>query len=180
MTESATTTSEDVQSHTQDTPDAELGKKLDKLIELQEAYKKDQEKTKETESTEESKQATADSIEQEKQEEIRKLDQESEAAYRNEVLTRLDTIKDSDDPEFRQEVLTAIDEVSRADNSEQLIAAVDRLDQKVDKFVVAMDKAQPYVEKADTTMNVIGFAFLVVLPIYFVIRWLYWQLNIFH
>lgn len=172
MTESAETQS--------NKEEVELGKKLDKLIELQEAYSEDQKKQKETESSKESTQATVDSIEQEKQAEAEKVDKENEIAYRNEVLTRLNSIKESDDPEFRKEVIKAIDAVSSADNTDQLIEAVDRLDEKVEKFVVAMDQAQPYVEKADTTMNVIGFAILVVLPIYFVIRWLYWQLNIFH
>lgn len=172
MTESAETQS--------NKEEIELGKKLDKLIELQEAYSEDQKKQKETESSKESTQATVDSIEQEKQAEAEKVDKENEIAYRNEVLTRLNSIKETDDPEFRKEVIKAIDAVSSADNTDQLIEAVDRLDEKVEKFVVAMDQAQPYVEKADTTMNVIGFAILVVLPIYFVIRWLYWQLNIFH
>lgn len=172
MTESAETQS--------NKEEVELEKKLDKLIELQEAYSEDQKKQKETESSKESTQATVDSIEQEKQAEAEKVDKENEIAYRNEVLTRLNSIKETDDPEFRKEVIKAIDAVSSADNTDQLIEAVDRLDEKVEKFVIAMDQAQPYIEKADTTMNVIGFAILVVLPIYFVIRWLYWQLNIFH
>lgn len=118
------------------------------------------------------------------QEELEKLEQQE--TLDNERFEAIETFfKDTNDlfaesREFYESSSTTIDAISNEIAREDLLKEMQQLNEQLDNaYTVVAEQGKPYVERFDYVVTVIAFILLGVLPIYFIIKWLYWQLNIF-
>lgn len=153
----------------------------DVLKEFYATYKEELER----ESTERAKQAVIDSqqaellakekVEQEKIEKILADTEKAELALK----AKKEAENEQAVAEFRSDVKKSLDNVTGNNNDEKVLQSLESLNLKVDRAFELVEIGKPYVERADYVITVVAFCLLVVLPLFFIIRWLYWQLNIF-
>jgi len=82
--------------------------------------------------------------------------------------------------EFYKSSSKTIDEINNEIAREDLLEEMQQFNEQIDNaYTVVTEQGKPYIERFDYVVTAIAFILLGVLPIYFIIKWLYWQLNIF-